>query len=145
MAAGTTVSTWQAVVATRARAELAKKNTELATEQAKVQARFDTAAKAIETFHTGVSEEMLLKYPEFKDLRTKLLKEAAGFYAKLQKLLEGQTDVKSRRMPAILTSGWAPPSELKEPDFDALRDRDDFKKLSASAEANSGPITKPQG
>jgi serine/threonine protein kinase len=54
MAAGTAVSTWQAVVATRARAELA-------AEQAKVQARFDTAIKAIETFHTGVSEDALLK------------------------------------------------------------------------------------
>jgi hypothetical protein len=42
-------------------------------EQAKVQARFDTAVKAIETFHTGVSEDALLKNEQFKDLRTKLL------------------------------------------------------------------------
>src|SRR5262249_4134176 len=42
MAVGTTVSTWQAVVATRARADLAAKNAELAAEQVKVQARFDT-------------------------------------------------------------------------------------------------------
>src|SRR5207244_8203525 len=93
----TAQSTWKAVAATRARTELAEKNDELAAEQAKVQARFDTAIKAIETFHTGVSEDALLKNAEFKELRTKLLKQAAGFYAELEKLLAGQTDAKSRQ------------------------------------------------
>jgi serine/threonine-protein kinase len=111
MATGTAVSSWQAIRATRAREDLAKKNAELAAEQAKVearnqelaaeqakvQARFDMAIKAIETFHTGVSEDMLLKNAEFKELRTKLLREAAGFYAELERLLEGQIDVKSRK------------------------------------------------
>jgi tetratricopeptide (TPR) repeat protein len=40
---------------------------------------------------------MLLKNAEFKELRTKLLKEAAGFYADLEELLVGQTDAKSRK------------------------------------------------
>ena len=75
----------------------ARQRHELASEQAKVQARFDMAAKAIALFHTGVSEDMLLKNAEFKELRTKLLKEAAGFYADLEKLLAGQTDAKSRQ------------------------------------------------
>ncbi|HEV3340145.1 MAG TPA: serine/threonine-protein kinase [Pirellulales bacterium] len=97
MAAGTAVSTWQAVVATRARADLAAKNAALADEQAKVQARFELAQKAIALFHTGVSEDMLLKNEQFQELRTKLLKEAAGFYADLEKLLAGQTDAKSRK------------------------------------------------
>ncbi len=101
MAAGTAVSTWQAVAATRARDDLAAKNAELADEQAKVQARFDTAVKAIETFHTGVSEDALLKNAEFKELRTKLLKEAARFYEELDKLLAGQTDPKSRKTLAV--------------------------------------------
>jgi serine/threonine protein kinase/tetratricopeptide (TPR) repeat protein len=96
MAAGTTASTRQAVVANLARADLAAKNTELKDEQAKVQARFELAQKAIALFHTGVSEDALLKHPQFKDLRTKLLKEAAAFYADLEKLLAGQTDAKSR-------------------------------------------------
>jgi hypothetical protein len=73
MAAGTAVSSWQAIVATRARADLAIKNAALADEQAKVQARFELAQKAIALFHTGVSEDMLLKNAEFKDLRMKLL------------------------------------------------------------------------
>jgi serine/threonine protein kinase/tetratricopeptide (TPR) repeat protein len=88
-----------AVVAVQVRANrgLAAKHAELAEEQAKVQARFDMAIKAIETFHTGISEDMLLKNAEFQELRTKLLKEAAGFYTELEKLLAGQTDFRSRQ------------------------------------------------
>jgi serine/threonine-protein kinase len=97
MTVGTTVSIWQAVVANLARADLAAKNAELAAEQAKVEARFELAQQAIALFHTGVSEDMLLKNEQFKDLRTKLLKAAAGFYADLEKLLEEQTDAKSRQ------------------------------------------------
>ena len=111
MAAGTAVSTWQAVAATRARDDLAAKNAELAAEQAKVQARFDTAVKAVETFHTGVSEDMLLKNPEFKELRTKLLKEAARFYEELEVLLAGQTDAKSRK---TLAAGYYQLAELTD-------------------------------
>jgi tetratricopeptide (TPR) repeat protein len=98
----------------RANAELADKNTQLVNEQAKVealtreladerarvQARFAMAVRAIETFHTGVSEDALLKNAEFKELRTNLLKQAAGFYADLEKLLAGQTDAKSRKVLA---------------------------------------------
>jgi tetratricopeptide (TPR) repeat protein/tRNA A-37 threonylcarbamoyl transferase component Bud32 len=81
----------------RANVDLAAKNAELANEQAKVQARFELAQKAISLFHTGVSEDFLLKQDEFKELRTKLLKQAADFYADLEKLLARQTDVKSRK------------------------------------------------
>jgi tetratricopeptide (TPR) repeat protein len=96
MAVGTAVSTWQAVVATRARADLAAKHAALEQEQAKVEARFALAQKAIALFHTGVSEDLLLKNAESQGLRTKLLKEAAGFYADLEKLLAGP-DAKSRQ------------------------------------------------
>jgi tetratricopeptide (TPR) repeat protein len=97
LAGAAVISTWQAVTANLARADLAAKNAELKDEQAKVQARFDMAVKAIETFHTGVSEDMLLKNLEFTELRTKLLKQAAGFYADLEKLLAGQSDANSRK------------------------------------------------
>jgi serine/threonine protein kinase/tetratricopeptide (TPR) repeat protein len=97
LVAGVIGTTWGLIRAEKANADLAAKNAELAEEQAKVQARFDMAVKAIETFHTGVSEDMLLKNAEFKELRTKLLKEAAGFYAELEKLLAGQTDAKSQK------------------------------------------------
>jgi serine/threonine protein kinase len=111
MAAGTAVSTWQAVVANRARADLAAKNAELTDEQAKVEERFEMAQKAIALFHTGVSEDMLLKNDQFKELRTKLLKEAARFYAELEKLLAGQTDAKSRK---TLAEGYFQLAELTD-------------------------------
>ena len=95
----------------RANAELAARNAELAAEQAKVQARFDMAMKAIALFHTGVSEDMLLKNPQFEELRTKLLKEAAGFYADLEKLLAGQTDARSRK---ALADGYFQLGELTD-------------------------------
>ena len=77
------------------------RNKELADEQAKVQARFELAQQAIATFHTGVSEDALLKNAQFEELRTKLLKEAARFYGDLEKLLQGQADSKSRRLLAV--------------------------------------------
>ena len=84
-------------------------NAELAKKQAKVEARFELAQKAIAKLHTGVSEDMLLKSDQFKELRTQLLKEAAGFYGDLEKLLEGESDAKSRR---LLADGYFQLAEL---------------------------------
>ena len=39
-----------------------------------MQTRYDLAVKAIKTFHTGVSEDFLLKQDRFKELRDRLLK-----------------------------------------------------------------------
>lgn len=36
-----------------------------------------------------------------------------------------------------LNAGWNQPNEPKEPDFDALRSRDDFKKLLAELETRN--------
>src|SRR5262249_11086311 len=88
LVAGGVGTSWGLLRAGRANAQLAVKNTELAEEQAKVQARFELAQKAIATFHTGVSEDMLLKNEQFQELRTRLLNEAAGFYGDLEKLLK---------------------------------------------------------
>src|SRR5258708_2484483 len=52
---------------------------------------------AIKTYHTGVSEDVLLKQDQFKELRNKLLGGAAEFYRKMEKLLVGQADIPSRR------------------------------------------------
>ena len=59
--------------------------------------RYNLAVDAIQTFHTGVSEDFLLKEEKFKDLRNRLLKSAAEFYGKLSALLGKETDVGSRR------------------------------------------------
>src|SRR5262249_18966492 len=47
-------------------------NAELARSKAAVQARYDLAVDAIQTFHTGVSEDFLLKQEQFKELRDRL-------------------------------------------------------------------------
>ena len=62
-----------------------------------MQARYDLAVDAIKTFHTGVSEDFLLKEDQFKELRDRLLKSAADFYGKLGALLGKETDLASRR------------------------------------------------
>ncbi len=61
-----------------------------------VQARYDLAVEAIETFHTGVSEDFLLKEDQFKELRDRLLKSASDFYGKLGTLLGRESDPASR-------------------------------------------------
>ena len=66
-----------------ANTQVKQANTELAAEKARVQERYDLAMEAIKTFHTGVSEDFLLKEEKFKDLRDRLLKSASEFYGKL--------------------------------------------------------------
>ena len=41
-----------------------------------------------------------------------------------------------------ISGGWSWPSELKEPDFDALRDREDFQKLVNGVEPKSAAKPK---
>jgi serine/threonine-protein kinase len=74
-----------------------KANAELTRSKAAVQARYDLAVEAIQTFHTGVSEDFLLKQHQFKALRDRLLNSAADFYERLGTLLEGESDEASRR------------------------------------------------
>jgi serine/threonine-protein kinase len=82
---------------TQANQNLAAANVELARSQAAVQARYDLAVEAIKTFHTGVSEDFLLKEELFKELRDRLLKSASDFYGKLGALLGKESDAASRR------------------------------------------------
>jgi serine/threonine protein kinase len=56
----------------------------------KAQARFDLAREAIERFYTGASEDVLLKEPQLKPLREKLLGSSLEFYKKLQASLEAE-------------------------------------------------------
>jgi serine/threonine protein kinase len=82
---------------THANTALASANAELKNSKAAVQARYDVAVDAIKTFHTGVTEDFLLKENQFKDLRDRLLKSASDFYGKLGALLGKETDFASRR------------------------------------------------
>jgi eukaryotic-like serine/threonine-protein kinase len=89
---------------TAANVALAASNNELARSKDAVQARYDLAVDAIKTFHTGVSEDFLLKEEKFKDLRDRLLKSASDFYGKLASLLGNESDVASRR--ALLSANF---------------------------------------
>jgi serine/threonine-protein kinase len=71
-------------------------NAELLTANQRERARFNLAMDAVGLFHGEVSEDLLLKEKPFEALRTKLLRGAAGFYSKLEGMLEGQTDQASR-------------------------------------------------
>ena len=82
---------------TKANKALATANADLARSRAAVEARYNLAMAAIKTFHTGVSEDFLLKQPQFKGLRDQLLRSAADFYGKLGALLGKETDPASRR------------------------------------------------
>ena len=82
---------------TNANAALNEANGQLTKSRAAVQARYELAMDAIKTFHTGVSEDFLLKEEKFKDLRDRLLKSASDFYGKLGALLGKETDLASRR------------------------------------------------
>ena len=79
-----------------ANTRFATANTELQAANRREAARFTLAMDAIRTFHTGVSEDLLLKERQFNDLRTRLLRAAADFYRRLEGLLKGQTDRNSR-------------------------------------------------
>ena len=82
---------------TKANTALNEANGQLTKSRAAVEARYKLAMDAIKTFHTGVSEDFLLKEEKFKDLRNRLLKSAQDFYGKLGALLGKETDIASRR------------------------------------------------
>ena len=80
-----------AVIAIQARA-----NAELKASNLREKERFALAEAAIGIFHGEVSEDLLLKEKRFDGLRGKLLRGAAEFYGRLERLLEGQPDRDSR-------------------------------------------------
>jgi eukaryotic-like serine/threonine-protein kinase len=83
--------------AARANADLTRANLDLAAAKDREAARFALAKDAVQLFHGQVGDDLVLKEDQFKPLRNKLLKGAAEFYGKLEKLLEGQNDPASRK------------------------------------------------
>ena len=83
-------------VEARANGRLTAKNAQLDAALVREADRFRLAMDAIKLFHGEVSEDLLLKEKKFEALRRKLLRGAADFYGKLERLLEGQPDPKSR-------------------------------------------------
>jgi serine/threonine-protein kinase len=87
-----------------ANAATARANGELKAANTKIEARYNLAVDAIRTFHTGVSEDFLLKETQFRELRDRLLKSASDFYDKLGALLQDGADLPSRR--ALLLANY---------------------------------------
>jgi serine/threonine-protein kinase len=71
-------------------------NRDLTAANDRERARFDLAMEAIQMFYTGVSQDLLIKEPQFQGLRTKLLHGARDFFGKFETLLKDQTDRRSR-------------------------------------------------
>jgi tetratricopeptide (TPR) repeat protein/tRNA A-37 threonylcarbamoyl transferase component Bud32 len=116
-------------------------NTNLAAANVREQERFDLAMSAIKVFHGEVSEDLLMKEKQFEGLRTKLLRGAADFYAKLEGLLKGQTDLKSR---AALGKAYDELGELtaaigNKPDALAVHLKALAVRRELAAAAGSGP------
>jgi serine/threonine-protein kinase len=82
---------------TSANQRLADANAELTRSHAAVRARYELAVEAIKTFHTGASEDFLLKEEQFKELHDRLLRSASDFYGRLGALLGKESDLESRR------------------------------------------------
>jgi eukaryotic-like serine/threonine-protein kinase len=83
-------------VQTRANAQLTAKNDQLDASVRREAERFKLAMDAIKLFHGEVSEDLLLNEKRFETLRSKLLRGAADFYGKLERLLEDKRDKASR-------------------------------------------------
>ncbi len=130
-------------VQTRANANLHAANVELAASNQRERARFELAQEAIRMFHTGVSEDLLLKQKEFGTLRTKLLRGAQDFYRKLEELLNGQKDRDSR---LSLGRAYSEVGELSR-QLDSIDDAQKinlravalFEAISREDPANPGP------
>jgi serine/threonine-protein kinase len=71
-------------------------NAELLAANQRERERFNLAMDAVGLFHGDISEDLLLKQRPFAELRTKLLRGAAGFYDKLAGLVKEQSDRESR-------------------------------------------------
>jgi hypothetical protein len=80
-----------------ANAKVTRTNANLEEANERERQRFDLAIEAIRRYHTGVSEDFLLKQEQFKDLRDRLLHEALQFYRRLERLPVARTDTRSRR------------------------------------------------
>jgi tetratricopeptide (TPR) repeat protein/tRNA A-37 threonylcarbamoyl transferase component Bud32 len=76
--------------------DLAAKNRELAAANERERQRFTLAVDAIGLLTGNIGQDMLMQQKEFEGLRTKLLKGAADFYAKLETQLKDRNDPASR-------------------------------------------------
>jgi tetratricopeptide (TPR) repeat protein/tRNA A-37 threonylcarbamoyl transferase component Bud32 len=131
------------VVQRRANAEQGRKNAELAAANERERQRFDLAMEAVGAFHTGASEDVLLKQSEFEPLRKKLLGGAAEFYRKLQGQLGDAADARSHAAMAKAYAGLGGAARAVGSTEQALQDygqsRELYESLAAADPADPTP------
>jgi serine/threonine-protein kinase len=76
----------------RANLALTTANAQESAARKLAQRRFDLAREAVEQYYTGASQEVLLRQPQMRGLRKRLLGTALAFYQRLQATSEGGPD-----------------------------------------------------
>ncbi len=76
--------------------KVTRANAELQAANVRERQQFNLAMDAIKLFHGEISKDLLLKQHQFEKLRGKLLRGAADFYGRLEKLLKRREDQESR-------------------------------------------------
>ena len=119
--------------AEQANGRLQAANTELAAAKERETARFNLACEAIKLFHGQVGDDLVLKQDQFRPMRNKLLRGAAGFYGQLEGLLKNQPDRTSRSCagPGLCRTGKA--------DFDDHQPSRGDRCVSQGARGAPGP------
>jgi serine/threonine-protein kinase len=123
---------------TLANVRITEVNSHLLAANEREQARFNLAMDAVKLFAGEVSEDLLLRQRPFDGLRTKLLRGAAGFYGKLEKLLSDQTDQSSR---AALGRAYSELGEL----IDAIGSKPEALAVQQKALAVRRALASEQG
>jgi serine/threonine-protein kinase len=75
-------------------------NAQIRFAKAESDRRLDQTLQVIEDYYTGVSQELLLGRPEFRDLRARLLERPRHFYEQLTRDLESVSDERGRFLMA---------------------------------------------
>jgi serine/threonine-protein kinase len=76
-------------------------------------ARLGMASQAIDAFYTGVSGDMMLGRPEFRDLGAKLLRTALDFYLRMQADMEADPLVATESARAVLAASYERVGEIQ--------------------------------
>ncbi len=88
----------------RANRDLAKANERETASREFAQTQFDLALDAIGQYHSGVSNDFILRQKEFEPLRQTLLTSPKNFYAQLTSSLENYPDLDSGQRKALIES-----------------------------------------
>jgi serine/threonine-protein kinase len=89
------------VVQTQANRRLRQANINEHSARQTAQDRLALALEAIKAYHSGASQDILLKEPQFGELRTRLLARSLDFYRKLGSQLERDRDGGAAARPAL--------------------------------------------